>query len=334
MIFLFVLISTTLAIAGSAAFFSVYGMAQIFSGAFWPIVIMFSSLEAGKLVAASYVYRFWGHITFSLKAYLLTAILVLMAITSVGVFGFLSAAYQKDILPLEQMTKKIELLDKKAASFEEMKRDQILQRQKLDDQKAAEIAALPPKYATKKKEVAERFAPRIAAVEANIAQYNEQARAILEEKSELELSTLTQELKTGPIIFIAAAFGREVDDATKWLILIIIFAFDPLAVALTVGANIAIVERQTHHRRRKDDRKHMMDEILNEIPDDEEEPVITESDKIEAILNHPAENITIEQIQNALHDMQEEESPQKTMLEEMLRRKKITERIRNPKSSG
>jgi hypothetical protein len=323
MVFIAILILTTLSIAGSAAFFSVYGLAQIFTGSFWPVVVMASSLEAGKLVAASYAYRYWDKITFALKAYLISAILVLMLITSVGIFGFLSAAYQKDILPLAEMETKITLLDQKITDLERIRSEDQVQLQRLQDDKAREIAALPANFATKKTEVATRYQERIARVEENIAAYTLQIRATNEEKQDLKLATLQQELKTGPIIFIAEALGREVNDATKWLILIIIFAFDPLAVALTVGVNIAIIERQRSKESQYDDFEDF----------DEPNPSITTLDQI--FSEGYNDTIPSDKLRQALDELSSRElSPieqaQKSFIEEMLRRKSVTERIRNP----
>lgn len=328
MVFIGLLILVTLSIAGSAAFFSVYGLAAIFSGSFWPVVLMASSLEVGKLMAASYAYRYWNHISFALKTYLLSAILVLMLITSVGIFGFLSAAYQKDILPLAEMETKIELLDDKIVDLETLRNEERVQLQTLQDAKAREIGALPANYATKKKEVAERYAARISRVEESIAAYAVQIAAASAEKQDLKLSTLQQELKTGPIIFIAEAFGQEVNNATKWLILIIIFAFDPLAVALTVGANIALVERSKHKRRREDDRIEFAEDLDIEPTEAEE------------VLIEPVESVSSTQIEEAIEKLKakEELSPmeiaQKGMLEEMLRKKQLTEKIRNPNAQS
>lgn len=328
MAFIALLMLTTLSIAGSAAFFSIYGLAQIFAGSFWPVVIMASSLEAGKLIAASYVYRYWNRISFFLKAYLMAAVLVLMAITSVGIFGFLSAAYQKDVLPLAEINTKIELLDQKVADLERMRSEDQVQLQRLQDDKAREIAALPANFATKKAQVAERYAARIARVEENIAAYALQIRASSEEKQNLKLSTLQQELKTGPIVFIASAFGKQVNDATKWLILIIIFAFDPLAVALTIGANIAIMERQ-QSRQQEDDQELELDS--DDV--DEPEPSVT---SIDQLFDTHTDNVSVDQIRHAIDELNEQKelSPQdiaqRGMLEEMLRRKNITEKMRNP----
>ena len=85
--FLIVLIVTTCSIAGTAAFFSVYGLASTFSGTFWAVVFMGSSLEAGKLTAASFLYRYWSKVGWAIKMYLMGAVLALMVITSMGIFG-------------------------------------------------------------------------------------------------------------------------------------------------------------------------------------------------------------------------------------------------------
>lgn len=331
--FIVILILTTLSIAGSAAFFSVYGLAEIFSGAFWPVVAMGGALEAGKLVAASYAYRFWHHITRSLKAYLLSAIFVLMVITSIGIFGFLSAAYQKDILPLAELEAKTEVLQGKQDDLDNLKQEKTQQRIRLVDDKAKEISSLPDNYATKKKEVAERYQIQIDKLDKAIAGYELQIRSLSDERRGMSVSTLQQEIKTGPIVFIAQAMGQEVNDATKWLILIIIFAFDPLAVALTVGANIALVERQAHKRRRSDDRVHVLEEAL-ETAEKPSEPTATEVE--DAVQEHLGDDMSVDTIKEMITDMSSRrltriENQQKQMLEELLARKSLTEKIRNPK---
>lgn len=111
MIFLILLILTTAAIAGSAAFFSVYGLAYTFSGTFWSVVVMGGSLEAGKLMAASYLYRFWNNTHLLLRWYLMAGVIALMLLTSAGIFGYLSSGYQADVLPLKEMNEQVRLLE-------------------------------------------------------------------------------------------------------------------------------------------------------------------------------------------------------------------------------
>ena len=330
--FIAILILTTLSIAGSAAFFSVYGLAQIFTGAFWPVVMMGGALEAGKLVAASFAYRYWNHIGKTIKTYLLSAIFVLMVITSVGIFGFLSAAYQKDILPLAEMEAKVEILDERRTNLENLKLEKKAERSRLVDDKAKEIAQLPANYATKKKEVGDRYQVQIDKVDASILGLESQIKALFDEQQEIKITTLNQEIKTGPIVFIAEAFGRHVDDATKWLILIIIFAFDPLAVALTIGANIALIERGTHKRRRTDDRVHVLEEALETAV----EPSESQSEPhAEAVIEMQPEDMSTDQLEMVLNSMADRrlsrvENQQKQILEELLAKKSLTEKLRNP----
>ena len=240
MLFIAVLIATTLSIAGSAAFFSIYGLAQIFTGSFLPVVIMASSLEAGKLVAASFVYRYWNNISLLLKSYLIAAIVILMVITSAGIFGFLSSAYQQDVLPIKTNQQNIQLLTEEKAELESLKNERLNRKKQID----TDIASLPNNYITARKRLMDAYGPEIEQLKIDIAEYTQQIRKNSTEIAELRNHVLEQEAHTGPIIFIAKVFDQEVDDSIKYLIMLIIFAFDPLAVVLTIGANIAILERK------------------------------------------------------------------------------------------
>lgn len=147
------------------------------------------------------------------------------------------------------------------------------------------------------------------------------------------MKTIQQESKTGPIVFIGQAFGWDTDDAVKWLIIIIVIIFDPMAVMLVVGANVALVERQTHRRRRKDDRVHILEEAL-ETPERPSEPTVSE---VEAVVSENlTEQMSVEKIREMVEEMSKRnldlvEVKQKQMLEELLARKSLTEQIRNPK---
>lgn len=318
--FIILLILTTLSIAGSAAFFSIYGLAQIFAGSFWPVVVMASSLEAGKLVAASYVYRFWDRIGFLMKTYLITAILTLMLITSAGIFGFLSAAYQQDILPLEEMESRITLIDERKVEIEKLKQDEIVRRNQLNKQ----VDDLPHNFATKRAEVRAQIKPELDQIIINMQRLTDESQRLTQEQHELKGKVIHQKVHTGPIVFIAEAFDHQVDDATKWMILLIIFAFDPLAVILTIGVNIAIFERKSEKS------------IDDEEVFDEPEPSITDIDSLLASENAEGamKALTSEDLKAALQEMSNRElTPaelaQRDVLEEFLRKKEITEKVRN-----
>lgn len=284
MYFIGILIAVTFAIALSAAYFSVYGLAYTFSGVFWSVVAMGASLEAGKLVATSYLYRYWTVTTFALRVYLMAGIGALMLLTSTGIFGYLSTGYQQDILPLKQKTEQITLL-------EEEKGRKLERKKQIDDLMANTTtvtnvhrgSSIDPNAARVLRETTK-------AREALVRQYKTEQVEVTKRISELDqqLLQLKQEIikveaHIGPITYIAKAFNLNSDDATKYLILIIIFSFDPMAVALTLAANIAI---RTHSEKKKvseeippskesvpNSNTDLMPECADEIPSTENETV-------------------------------------------------------------
>lgn len=325
MVFIAILISTVLAIAGSAAYFSIYGLAAIFSGIFIPVIIMGVSLEAGKLVAASYTYRYWNKLTFFMKSYLLVAIFILMVITSAGIFGFLSMGYQQDTLPLQLQEQQIQSLDDEKTEIEKLKIERLERRKQID----TDIASLPNNYITARQRLMKSYGPELKQLREDISSYTTRTREITEELHQLKSQTLKQRVHTGPIIFIAKAFDIEVDEATKWVILLIIFTFDPLAVVLTIGANIAVVER-------KGGREYLFSKHKGEkITVKNDDVTIEEDQPTPVIVNQGMSTVELEELLEkrfSEHGLSPSEQLQKTMVEEMLARKKIKERYRNPKS--
>ena len=234
MIFISILILSALSLAGTAAYFSVVGLATIFAASFWPVVIMGSVLEAGKLVTASFLYRFWHKIRMPMKIYLCSAVLVLMLITSAGIFGILSGSYQHDSLPLKQMEAKVQMLTQE--------RDTLADRKKQID---GIIAAISPNYITKRIEQQKKFEAEENNINKRIPELNKEIQELTEKK-------LNQEAHTGPIVYLAKLLGRPIDDATAYMLYLIMFVFDPLAVTLTIGANMAVIE---HKKTKTGDKK-------------------------------------------------------------------------------
>ena len=120
-----------LAVSGSAAFYSVFGLSKLFAGASTQVIIMAGSLEFAKLVVASLLYQYWGTINKILKGYLMIACFVLMVITSGGIYGFLSGAYQSTATKSELLDKSLSILNQKQIRFEETKEDLILEKTQL-----------------------------------------------------------------------------------------------------------------------------------------------------------------------------------------------------------
>lgn len=230
MFFGYFLMIVAVTIAGVSAYFSVYGLAHIFAATFWSVVIMGGVLEVGKLVATSFLYRYWNAIGWYLRTYLLVAIMGLMAITSAGIFGYLSNAYQQDTVGVKDVVARIELLDTELASLSER-----------DKQINLDIDRIGSNFVTARQNMMKQYGPEKNRITERIA-------TIRAEKLELSSKQLEVEAHTGPIIYIAKAMGKGIDEAVMWMIILIIFVFDPLAVALTIGANLVLARRSERRR--------------------------------------------------------------------------------------
>jgi hypothetical protein len=240
MIFIGLLLLSVLSIAGSAAFFSVYGLAKVFSGLFLPVVIMGGALEFGKLITASFLYRYWAHTNKLLKVGLFIVLFGLMVITSMGIFGFLSAAYQSDVLPYQAQTQQIQLLENEKAESEKLKLERLTRQEQINKQ----IANLPDNSINGRRRLMAANKDELDQINKDIAQYTADIHQHTLDISKLKTQTLQETVHVGPIVFIAKAFGLGIDEAVKWLIVLIIIVFDPLAVMLTIGMNIALERRK------------------------------------------------------------------------------------------
>jgi len=286
MVFITLLIITTAFIAGAAAFFSVYGLAATFSGTFWSVVLMGSSLEAGKLIAASYLYRYWNQTNVWLKTYLMAGILTLMVLTSTGIFGYLSSGYQTDVLPLKQVEEQVKLLEDEKARL-------IQRKTQIDEQ----IAQLPTNVVRGRVALIKGFKAEQKQATDRISELD---KIILEEKTKL----IKTQAHIGPITYIASAFELDTDNATKYLIYLIIFAFDPMAVSLTLAVNIAIRLRK-EEKERESAEKAAMALVAPVIEPPKPEPV-TENPEPQLLIEEPVvQEPTLEEINEKLDEVYE-----------------------------
>ena len=145
---------SALLIAGSAAFFSVFGLSKLFAGASLSVIIMAGSLEFGKIVGASFLYRYWNKIHTWLKIYMTVGVITLVGITSAGIFGFLSNAYQGATINFEKQST---TLLYKEDRLEQLEEDKTFLKQELEDG----IADLPDNYRTARRKLREEYQPLI-----------------------------------------------------------------------------------------------------------------------------------------------------------------------------
>ena len=248
---------TALAISAVAAYYSIIGLIAIFSAAAIPIAVMGVVLETGKLVTASWLYQNWKKVNVLLKTYLISAVLVLMFITSMGIFGFLSKAHIEQTTVNSDNTLQIELIESKIQRERTtIKRAEntLLQ---LDSalEKYVELGAVTKGLNARKEQETERNE-----LNATIDESTNAIATLTQKKSELNTDRIAIEAEVGPIKYIAELIYGEsttgvLEDAVRGVILIIVFVFDPLAVLLLVAANMSLKEEQTKRRRRKTIRK-------------------------------------------------------------------------------
>ena len=214
---------SALLVAGSAAFFSVFGLSSLFAGARLSVIIMAGSLEFGKLVAASFLYRFWNDVNKLLRTYMTIGVVILVLITSAGIFGYLSNAYQGATLGFEkQSTELIALEDR----LEQLEEDKFFLKEELE----AQVDDLPENFRTAKRQLRESYNPQIQKVNQNILDLKGRI-------SDLEINLIETGVDVGPAIYLARAFDTEIDTVVKFFIFVLIFVFDPLALSLVLAFN-------------------------------------------------------------------------------------------------
>ena len=237
-----------LAISGVAAWYSIVGLMAIFAAAKIPIAIMGAVLEVGKLLTASWLYQFWDKTNTLLKSYFTIAVVVLMFITSMGIFGFLSKAHMDQTLTVGDNSLLIERIDRK------------IDREKVKITDAETVVAQLDKTVQVLIDY-DRIRGPSGAIAVRESQNDERASlsniidqayskidTLSVEKLELDKEQLELEAEVGPIKYIAAfIYGDELDKtllerAVRWIIITIIFVFDPLAVLLIVAANMTFKE--------------------------------------------------------------------------------------------
>jgi hypothetical protein len=257
---------SAISISVIAAGYSIVGLATLFAGAVVPIILMGSALEVGKLVAASWLYHNWNSdVPRLLKLYLFIAIIVLIFITSLGIFGFLSKAHLDQVKPTSSNNIKIELLDNQIKS-----QQIIIERSQntltlLD--KALEVY-IDKEYVTRGLKERKKQKPERDALTLAINEASDKIAELSDKKGSLKLEQDKIEAEVGPIKYVAELIYGEnakdmFDHAVRVVILILIFVFDPLAVLLLIAANISLRQWRKKRSIKKSEEKFDLESRLN-----------------------------------------------------------------------
>lgn len=247
MLFIILVAFTALFVAGCAAFFSIKGLIVLFSGSALAIGIMASALELGKLVAASFLHTYWNRINFLLKMYLCLAVFVLMNITSLGIFGFLTGAYQTHAAAVGSFETKISAL--------QSEKEAVAKTIEVNSERVKTLANIRTGQEQRIQTAGNLKAPREQAYKA-IEEANEEIKlkeeAVLKDRERVialdkDISELQINMNTttdvGSFKFIASALNTDVQTSVQYFIFALIAVFDPLAVALVLCWNKLIEER-------------------------------------------------------------------------------------------
>ena len=257
---------SAISISVIAAGYSIVGLATLFAGAVVPIIAMGSALEVGKLVAASWLYHNWNSdVPRLLKTYLFGAIIVLVFITSLGIFGFLSKAHLDQVKPTSSNNIKIEVIDKQINQQEIIIERAEKQINLLD--KALEVY-IDKEYVSKGLKERKKQEEERTLLTNTINEASDKIAELTNSKAELQLSQDKIEAEVGPIKYVAELiYGEKAQDnfdkSVRFVILILIFVFDPLAVLLLIAANISLRQWRKKRNLIKSEKKFDLEEKLD-----------------------------------------------------------------------
>lgn len=277
-LFPFLIAVTALSVSGSAAYYSVTGLSKLFAGAAFAVIIMAGSLEVAKLVIASLLHQYWKTMNKLLRTYLTLATIILIGITSAGIYGFLSSAYQETATKAGVIDKQVELLETKKVSYQKIKAQYDTEKQAItknisslrnalgnNTQSYVDTAGRVITYSSSANRKAferqletaiikdEKLTQKIQSFNDTIIKLETR---IVEVQSNSDLAS-----ELGPLKYLSGLTGKPMDEIINILLLIIIFVFDPLAISLVVTANFAFKQA---YKKEEEPKDYTMEEFSEE----------------------------------------------------------------------
>ena len=306
-------------IASAAAFFSVTGLSKLFAGASTAVILMASSLEFGKLISAGFLYNYWDKINKALRAYLLIGVGVLIIITSAGIYGFLTSAYQTTADQLGVVDKQTELVELKKGRFQEQLDGYNIEKQQLA-QSISELSKGLSNNVIQYKDkdgnlitTTSSATRRVLESQLNDAKsqrefISKKIETLSDSITKLDLSVLDIQQSSevagevGPLKFMAEITGKPMSTIVNWFALLIIFVFDPLAVTLVIAFNTAlkidkgeddkkkVIQKRELYGEEPDEKKSQREALVEMMQNDEElglydEPIPLSDKDVDVFVN-------------------------------------------------
>lgn len=233
-----------------AAAFSIYGLSKLFSGATTAVVAMALSLEIGKVVTASFLYRHWKTTKLFMKMYLIPALLTLMLITSIGIYGFLSNAFQTSTVGYETQGTQLSIYEQQKTQYVEDRERIIAQLKDLREQSKKDLESIHRSdrdstgvvYNRERAKADKRYKSTITDYESQLHNVDSSLTVVSTKLNDLKLKLVNTGTDVGPIVYVARALKMEIGSVVQWLILIFICVFDPLAIVLILATNKAFLD--------------------------------------------------------------------------------------------
>ena len=249
--FKYLVLFSAFLIEAIATYVSVVGLSSLFA-ANLVIIILAMAFDLGKIVSVSFLYRHFKSINFIMRGYMLAATFVLMMITSAGAFGYLSGEFQKAISDTNQTQVIKQALEEEQARLQARKRE-------IDNQ----IAKLPDNSVRGRTALMKQFEPEVSKI-------NERLIDIDAELPKLKIEAIKKGVEVGPIIYIAESFNTTPEVAVKWVILVMILVFDPLAITLLLAGNFLIAKEKEEKEQRLKNKDGVKDDNVTVVSGAEE----------------------------------------------------------------
>ena len=257
----FLMIFSTLSLAGTAAYYSVFGLSSLFAGAKTEVIIMASALELAKLIVASYLHNHWKKLGLLLKSYLTLGVLILMIITSAGIYGFLTSAYQTTADQLTIVDKQVAVVQMKRDRFSESLEGYKVERAQLNNS----ITELTKGLSNNVIQYKDTLGNIITTTSSSTRRVlNSQLDDMKEQRNRvsIKMETVTDSItkldlqildlesnnevaaEIGPLRYMAKITGKSMDVIVNWFTLMIVFVFDPMAIAMVIAVNKYVGRRE------------------------------------------------------------------------------------------
>lgn len=235
-----------------------------------PIILaLAAALDAGKLLSVTILYKWWKKLNLLMRTYMVSAVIITMSITSAGAFGYLSASFQKTIIPTKTGLVEVDALKKEKITLIERKTELSKRKTEIDKQ----IAELPSNFVRGRQKLINEFKDESTLVLKESNEISKRLLAIEKDIAEKEVQNIDVQAHAGPILFVSEAFNIPLEQAVKYIILMIIFVFDPLAVVLVISGNFLL---DRYKERRPEIKQEKTSKILPVINVKKEHEVINE----------------------------------------------------------